>query len=420
MSDLLIFALIVVFAIVPFGIGIMYVLYRGTIVFTAASIVFGASMFTGIVSFAVSDFGLKSMYWAIPLCLVALVSVNAVFKKKIQKPLKEINNYLTLISKGVLNAQISDKILSANSEIGSVSQSLNTTLQGLHNTSNFATEISKSNFDLEYKLLSDEDEIGLALISMQKSLTDAYELEEKRKIEEKNTSYITNGIAKFSELLRLNNDNLEKLSINLLSNLVEYVGAAQAGMFVLNEENEEDIYYELTGAVAYNREKALDSKVKVGEGLIGRCIYEKLTITLTEVPENYVNISSGLGDANPRCILLVPAVIDDKVYAIIELASFKVFDKIITTFIEKVAENVASVISSVRNNERTSKLLAESESNSGEMAAQEEELRQNIEELKATQEEMLRKEGELKDMADKLELKEELLRQKMEELESNS
>lgn len=416
MSDLVKFALIVVLGIIPFGFGIMYFLYRRTIVFVAASIVFVASMLVGIVSFAVSTYGLKSMFWAIPLCLVSLVSVNAVFKKQIQKPLKQINELISLIAQGVLDVSIPKTILDTNNEIGQVANSLDKTLQGLHNTSDFAKEIAKGNFDKKYNLLSDKDEIGLALIAMQQSLTSAAELEQKRKVEADQAAYITNGIAKFSDILRLQTSDVKALARNLMTELVEYIEAVQGGLFVLNEADADDVYFEMAGATAYNREKRIEQKIKVGEGLIGRCIFEKLPILMTEVPADYVNITSGLGESTPRCILLIPAVVDDKVYAVIELASFKVFDKHVVSFIEKLSENIASVISTVRNNENTEKLLIESKSYSEEMAAQEEELRQNIEELQATQEEMQRKEKELNEMSNRLAEQEEIMKQKLEQL----
>lgn len=411
MNNILIFAAIVIFGLIPFGFGVIYVLYKRTIVFTAATTVFLASMFTGIVAFSVNEIGFISLIWAIPLCLVFLVSMNAVFKKKIQKQLIKLNEILTLISKGVLNVEIPQEILDNKNELGKVAQSLNTTLKGLHNTSGYAKEIAKGNFNIEYDLLSKDDEIGHALINMKKSLVEAAEIETKRKEEEKRQTYITNGIAEFSTLLRSNSDNMNKMSMSLMSKLVDYVGAVQGAIFVANELNDE-VIYELTGTVAYDRRKKLEKQFRVGEGLVGRCAFEKLPIFLKDVPENYVNITSGLGEANPKCIIMVPAISEGKVLAVIELASFTVFDDYKVTFIEKLGDDVASVIANVRNNENTRILLEESKKNSEEMAAQEEELRQNIEELTATQEEMRRKEAELNELAKKLEMHEREIAEK--------
>lgn len=417
MNNILIFTAIVIFGLIPFGFAVVYFLYKKTIVFTAASTVFLASMFTGIVAFAVSEIGFASLIWAIPLCLVFLVSMNAAFKKKIQKPLIKLNAILESISEGVLDVTVPNEILNSENELGKVAKSIDTTLKGLHNTSNYANEIAEGNFSLDYDLLSADDEIGHSLMNMRKSLVNAAEQEQIRKEEEERQSFLTNGIAKFSTLLRSNSDNMNKLSLNLLSELVDYVNAVQAAIFVANE-TEDEPYYELTGAIAYNRQKLLNKKYRIGESLVGRCAFEKLPIFLKEIPENYVNITSGLGDANPKCILLVPAIFENKVLAVIELASFTVFDKHIVSFIEKLSSDVASVIANVRNNENTRLLLEESKHNSEEMAAQEEELRQNIEELTATQEEMLRKEQQLKELSSKLEEQEKIIQEKIKQLKA--
>jgi len=145
---------------------------------------------------------------------------------------------------------------------------------------------------------------------------------------------------------------------------------------------------------AWDKKKFVNQKIHRGEGLAGQAWQEMDAIYITDVPQNYIKITSGLGDSNPTSILIMPLQVNDQIFGVLEIASFSKMADFEIDFVKKVAESIASTVSTVKVNERTQKLLTESQQMTEEMRAQEEEMRQNMEELQATQEEMQRTQAE--------------------------
>jgi transcriptional regulator with GAF, ATPase, and Fis domain len=205
-------------------------------------------------------------------------------------------------------------------------------------------------------------------------------------------NWANEGLTKFVDILRSSNDNISTLGDKIISNLVQYTGSNQGGLYILNDEDEHNKFLELVSLFAFNTKKFENQKVKLGEGILGQTFLEKETTLLTQIPDDYVRITSGLGDANPRSLLFVPLKVDKEVYGIVELASFDSYDEHEVQFVEKLAETIASTLASVKAAQKNKHLIEQFQQQTEEMRAQEEEMRQNMEELQATQEEMARKE----------------------------
>lgn len=215
---------------------------------------------------------------------------------------------------------------------------------------------------------------------------------------DKQRGWATEGLAQFVEILRSSHENAEQLYDNILSSLVKYVSANQGGLFLVQPSEGEsirDTAIDLVACYAYDRKKYTEKRIFAGEGLVGQCFLEAATLHLTVIPEKYVHITSGLGEAPPCALLIVPLKLNDKVYGVLELASFGKFKPYEIEFIEKLGESIASAISTTQTNQRTRQLLEMSQAQAEQLGASEEEIRQNMEELEATQEEMRRKETEM-------------------------
>ncbi|MEM6524475.1 MAG: PAS domain-containing protein [Bacteroidota bacterium] len=257
----------------------------------------------------------------------------------------------------------------------------------MENNVEFAREISEGNLHSEYET-QEGDRLGHALLDMRRSLLDASERETKEK-------FINIGLASVGEILRNHSDNLDNLCDQVIGKLVSYMKANQGGIFVRIDDSEGNSYLELKACRAYERKKFLEKRVEIGQGLVGQAAIERRTIYMTSIPEDYLNITSGLGLASPSSLLIVPLKTDDTIMGVIEMASFEIFDDTDIEFLEKVGESIASTIINANTNQQTQILLEKSNQMTEEMQAQEEEMRQNMEEMQATQEEMARTQKEL-------------------------
>ena len=345
-----------------------------------------------------NSFKTRIIIMAIVLVLGALI-IGAFTIDSLARPINHTKSILLKMSKGILPKE---KLTEGPDEIGQMAKALNLVIQGLKDIFNFSLEIGKGNFDTEFKPLSDDDVLGLSLLEMRNELKNASKEEEKRKEEDEQRNWAAQGVAMFSDILRKSSDNLEELSYDIISNMVKYTNSNQGGMFIVNDNDKDTTFLEMAACYAYDRKKFLEKKIQVGEGLVGRCYQEQEKIFLTEIPEDYIKITSGLGDDNPKCLLLIPLVYNNVIYGIIEIASFNVYRPFEIEFIERISESIAATISSVKANIQTTSLLEQSQQQAEEMAAQEEEMRQNMEELRATQEQSARREEDLKKEVEEL------------------
>ncbi len=310
---------------------------------------------------------------------LALIGLALLFQRKVIKPLERLASN---------TAQHNHTNGLPPNEIGEVARRINEVVENLRDASDFVNAIGEGNLNKDYRELEPDyvpgrNKLADALIAMQEKLRHINEEEQKRK-------WANEGLTHFVDILRSSQNNLQQLGDRIISTLVQYTHSNQGGLYVLNEDDPTNPVLELLALFAFNTKKHQQQRIKPGEGLLGQTFLEKQTVYLKEVPEEYVRITSGLGDAPPRFLLIVPLKLEDKVYGVVELASFSPYQPHEISFVEKLGETLASTLASVRTAQQTQRLLEESRLATEAMRAQEEEMRQNMEELTATQEEMQR------------------------------
>ena len=253
-----------------------------------------------------------------------------------------------------------------------------------------------TNLDAEKKnkkLMEDLQAQNSEVEKQQKELLHTLEENNKSSEIEEKRNWIAKGISEMSNLMR--GDVNEQFFQQIVSELVKFMGVNQSGLYTVEEyQRSNEKHIELKACYAFDRNKFLKKRIEIGQGLIGQCYLEKERIYLREIPESYINITSGLGGSNPTCLLIVPLIHEDNVEGLIEIASFHDLEEHEIEFVEQLSEALASFISSNRKNQNTKILLEQSQQQSEEMRAKEEEMRQTMEEMQATQEEIVRKEKE--------------------------
>jgi methyl-accepting chemotaxis protein len=316
------------------------------------------------------------------IMIIIGIAIAFTLTNNIVQPINYINKVISQLAKGELPEDKKTKF--RRDEIGQIASSVDNLINGLRATSRFAAAIGQGKYQESFTPLSENDVLGNALIEMRDNLA-------KVDAEDMKRNWTTEGLATFGDLLRNNADNIERLSDAIISELVKKLGANQGGLFIITKDDDEsEEYLRLEACYAWDKKKYLEQKVYKGDGLTGQAWQEQATIYLTEVPDNYITITSGLGKANPRSILIVPLKVNDEVFGVVEIASLDELEQYKIEFVERVAESIASTISAVKRSAQTAKLLEESRLLTEQLKAQEEEMMQSMEELQATQEEMER------------------------------
>lgn len=264
------------------------------------------------------------------------------------------------------------------------------------------SQISKGNHQaIQLDTDLEKDDLAQSLIEMQTQLNIA-------KKEDMQRNWANEGYANLGDVLRTDTENIKDWYFNIIFFVVNYLKFNQGAIYIIedNKTFEEGKSITLKASLAYERRKYLQKHIALSEGLLGRCVIEKQPMYLSNIPQNYLQISSGLGAAKPEYLSLIPLKNNDEVLGVLEIAAFNELEPFQKTFLENISTNIANSLISVKNNEMTKTLLQQTQEQAEQLRAAEEEMRQNMEELATTQEEMQRREleylNEIKELKENL------------------
>ena len=226
--------------------------------------------------------------------------------------------------------------------------------------------------------------------------------------------WLKTNLARFTSMVTGQKDLLA-VSKLILSELAPLV-SAQHGVFYLTDSDKGKPRLKLLATYAYKERKHLGTEFRLGEGLVGECALGKERILLTNVPSNYIQISSGLGEAPPLNIIVLPVLFEGQVKAVIELASFQRFSATHEAFLEQLMESIGIVLNRIEANMRTEELLEKSQSLALQLQSRQEELQQTNAELEEKARLLAEQKAEVERKSQEVEQAKQALEEKAEQL----
>jgi signal transduction histidine kinase/HAMP domain-containing protein len=184
--------------------------------------------------------------------------------------------------------------------------------------------------------------------------------------------WLKTNLARFTRLLQGQRD-LQAVTKLILSELAPLV-SAHHGVFYMMDSQERDARLRMIASYGYRSSRKLPTSFLPGEGLVGQCALEKARIWLTDVPRDYIVVSSGLGAAPPTNIVVLPILFEQQVKAVIEIASLDRFTETHLSFLDQLMESIGVVLNTIEANSRTESLLTQSQSLAQELQQTNQEL----------------------------------------------
>ena len=231
----------------------------------------------------------------------------------------------------------------------------------------------------------------------------------------KEQDWLKTNLARFARMLQGQRD-LQTVTRMIMSELAPLVNADHGGFFIMTPGDGAEPHLSFQAGYAYKPRRGVATEYALGEGLVGQCAVDRRRILLANVPPNYVKISSGLGEATPFNILILPVLFEGDVRAVIELASFQSFSEIHQDFLDQLMDSIGVVLNNIQATSRTEGLLQQSQTLANELQSQQDQLRRTNAELEEKANQLAQQNAEIEQKRREVEEAKDLLEEKAEQL----
>lgn len=288
--------------------------------------------------------------------------VNASFMNMINS-LQEIASVCEAIAVGDFSRSV--KIRNDKDILG---KSVNQMAENIRNVVTQADSIAEGDYSIEIQPHSEQDELGTALHKMTNALKNMVADYEERNL-------LKSAGMELNDRMRGEQDTGE-LAQNIITYICEHISAKIGALYIVEKD-----MLSMAGSYAYQKINEQFKAFEFNEGLVGQAAREKKRILVTDIPDDYIKIESGLGNALPRHIVLAPFLFEETVKGVIELGSFSEFSELDLTFLDQASDNIAIAVNSAQSRNKMESLFEQTKEQAEELQAQQEELRQTNEEL---------------------------------------
>lgn len=282
---------------------------------------------------------------------------------RIFNPVREIHETVDQLSYGRVNDTEPMRI-TGGLEFRSLRSSVNRLRESLREKVRIADALGQGHYSIPIEV-SEEDVLGGSLLRMRENLLEAEHRDQEQDRQEQEQRWVTQGIARFGEILRVGQHDIDGFAYRFIQELAVYTGSSVAALYLQRKEDalgdetgSRGPVYVLSAAYAYEVRKYQQREFAYHEGLVGQCAAERELIHLTDLPEDYITIASGLGHSKPDALIVVPGFQNDDLVVILEMARYGDYAEYEIEFIRRVLNSLAVTLEGLYSNLQSQQLVA--------------------------------------------------------------
>lgn len=349
------------------------------------------------------SFRMRRHLLIIIICLfIFTILISTMYTDKLLHPILELTYWVKHISLGDLTLY---KVKPVSKEFRMMADNISDVAKTFRDISGVAQAISVGDYSQSLKVRTEKDNLSKSINQMKIKLMDAAQTREKQ-------SWIKDGQSGLNDIMR-GDKEIDEMAKDIIAYITKYLDGKVGALYILNEETKR---LDLTASYAFQKRKNISTSYALGEGIVGQCAKEQEVISISPVPEDYIRVSSGIGETIPKSVIVAPISFEDDLIGVLEIATLREFDDSTIEYMMQTLKSIGISLHSAESRAKVKALLEKTTAQADELRTQQEELKQTNEELQVQQEELRVANEELEEQTKALKKSEQELQAQQEEL----